>query len=456
VGTTKVVPAPHIINAKPNIKDIKVMYLQTAYILGTITLIIVASMWLLKLRIELAMILAAIGGMLVGGFGFQVRHLVEGSFSFFDIMLTIISATIFLNILKESGILYAIVRSMVIRFHRQRVILLILLMLMLLLPGALTGAGTVSVLVSGGIVAIVLKYMGVSILNTSVIVFIGAAMSVVAPPINVYAMIIGSGITMPYIGFFVPLAVPILAVSIFTVLFLGLRGTPIVLEKVLEELPDAPVKMRGFKIYLPFLFLIGLMVASRVIPHVMPILGTPLQFILSTVLALVIIYTSGERVHIIEISRMSLQQLFPLLATLVAVGVLVQVLTLTGVRGLFVITIFSLPLILVYLALVIGLPLGEAVLVFGVAAVLGVPTVLYFAQLGFNPIIVTSGISLIIPLGDALPPSAVIGRITITTVGYTGSYGSFLKRCIVPWIVISLTGIGMVIFANFFSSLLLY
>lgn len=430
------------------------MYSQTIIILTIMAAVFFSAMRLLKLRVEIAMILSAVAGMIAGGFGFQPYQIIEGSFTFFDIMITIITATIFLNTLKESGILYSMVRSLVKRFYKHRIIMLIFSMLILLIPGALTGAGTVSVVVSGGIVAIILKAMGISMLNTSAIIFIGAALSVTAPPINVYAMIIGSGISMPYMGFFLPLLIPVLICGFFTVLYLGWKGTSIDIEKILEELPDVTKKMQGFKIYLPLLLLIGLMVASRVIPHVMPILGTPLQFILSTVLALIIIFASGEKIDIVMVSKNTVKQLFPLLSTLIAVGVFVQILTLTGVRGLFVITMFSMPLILVYLTMLVGLPLGEAVLVFGAAAVLGVPTVLYFSQLGLNPILVTSGITLIMPLGDALPPSAVIGKATLSVVGYKDSYLSFLRKCLVPWIVISAVGISMVIFAKHLGFLL--
>ena len=51
----------------------------------------------------------------------------------------------------------------------------------------------------------VLHAMGIPMVNVTAIVFLGAALSVVAPPINIYAMIICGGVNMPYIGFFAPL-----------------------------------------------------------------------------------------------------------------------------------------------------------------------------------------------------------------------------------------------------------
>ena len=429
------------------------MYFETYIILAVMVAVFVLAMKLFKLRTEIAMLLSAIGGMAAGKFWFEPRQLIEGTFTFFDIMLTIIAATVFLNTLKESGILYSMVRSLVKTFYRQRAVMLVLITLILLIPGALTGAGSVSVVVSGGIVAILLRAMGVSIINTSAIIFIGSALSVTAPPINVYAMIIGSGISMPYIGFFLPLLLPVLLCGFFAVFFLGWRGTEINLEEVLRELPDVPPKMKGFVIYLPLLLLIALMVLSRLIPNVMPILGTPLQFVICTVLALVIIFASGEKINILTVAHDTLKQLFPLLATLVTVGVLVQALTLTGVRGLFVITMFSMPLFFVYLSMVVGLPIGEAVLVFGAAAVLGVPSALYFTQQGLDTVIVTAAVTLLMPMGDCLPPAAVIGRATVSITGYQGNYWQFVKKLIVPWIFISAVGVAMIYFARQLSFL---
>ena len=431
------------------------MFAQTTLILGVMAAAFVATLVFLKATPEIAMIVAAVIGAAVGGFAIPIRHLVEGTFTYFDIILTIIAATLFMRVLKDSGMLTSMIRTMVRKFHQQRAALLILLMLVMLLPGALTGAGTVSVLVSGGIVATVLSFMGVPPVNRAAIVFLGAALSVFAPPVNVYAMIIAGGVNMPYVGFFAPLAIVVLVLAVFCVLYLGWKGHPIELDQVMEELPGVPESLEGFRAYIPLLFLIILMVAVRLFPHGLPILGLPLQFLISTAVAMIVLVISGVSLNFWKVSTETIADLFPLIATLVGVGILVQILTLTGVRGLFVITVLSLPTLLVYLGLVIGLPLIEAVLLFGVAAVIGVPSVLFLSSLGHEAIIATAGIALIAPLGDALPPTAILGRATVDTVGYDGSYSSFLKKLIIPWIVISVVGLSMIVFANSFSFLLI-
>ena len=67
---------------------------------------------------------------------------------------------------------------------------------------------------------------------------------------------------------------------------------------------------------------------------------------------------------------------------------------------------------------------------------------------GLDPIIALAGMSVIWPLGDALPPTAIIGRLTVSVVGYKESYGKFLRACIVPAIIIMIIGTLMVIFSK--------
>jgi len=129
--------------------------------------------------------------------------------------------------------------------------------------------------------------------------------------------------------------------------------------------------------------------------------------------------------------------------------------TLTGVRGLIAITIVTLPLIVVFLTLFFFLPVSEAVLMWGAAPVLGVPLVLLFNTIGLNPIIALAGMSVIWPLGDALPPTAIIGRLTVQTVGMKDSYGRMLKHCLIPAIIIMVVGTLMVVFSKKLSFLTL-
>lgn len=405
-----------------------------------------------KVSTELSMFAAALAGAIAGGFGIPARHIVEGAFTYLDIVLIFITATLFMNLLKESGGVAYVIRGILRRFHRRKSILFVLITFLLLLPGALTGAGSVTVLITGGMIAVVLGYMGISKPRTAAIIFILAGLSAAAPPVSLWAMLTAAGVNMPYVGFFLPLLLPCVLLSLIVIFILGWKGKPVDLEKALEELPEAPPRMNWIRVLLPFLVFIFLVLAGRIWPHSLPVVGLPMMFMVSAFVSLLL---SPIKLNFLKISRDTVHQLLPLIGTLTCVGILVQIMTLTGVRGLIAITIVTLPLIVVFLTLFFFLPVSEAVLMWGAAPVLGVPLVLLFNTIGLNPIIALAGMSVIWPLGDALPPTAIIGRLTAQTVGMKDPYSRMLKHCIIPAIIIMVVGTLMVIFSKKLSFLTL-
>lgn len=400
---------------------------------------------LFKVSTELALFFAAIAGALAGGAGIPARHIVEGAFTYLDIILIFITATLFMNLVKESGGVAFVVRKILTRFHRKKSVLFVLITFLLLLPGALTGAGSVTVLITGGMIAVVLHTMGIAKPKAAAIIFILAGLSAAAPPVSLWAMLTAAGINMPYVGFFLPLLIPCVILSLLTIFILGWKGRPVDLDKALSELPQAPEKMNWLRVALPFLVFFALLLVGRIWPHSFPIIGLPLMFVAAAGIALAV---SPLKLGLLRISRETIHQLLPLIGTLTCVGILVQIMTLTGVRGLIAISIVTLPLTAVFLTLSFVLPISEAVLMWGAAPVLGVPLVLLFNTIGLNPIVALAGMSVIWPLGDALPPTAIIGRLTKDTVGMQEPYGHMLRQCIIPAILIILAGTLMVIFSK--------
>jgi CitMHS family citrate-Mg2+:H+ or citrate-Ca2+:H+ symporter len=257
-------------------------------------------------------------------------------------------------------------------------------------------------------------------------------------------MMTAAGVNMPYVGFFWPLLLPCVLLSLATIFLLGWRGEKIDLEKALKELPEPPDRMGWGKVFLPLLVFGALVFIGRQWPHDTPVIGLPLMFACAAATSFVL---SPVRLDFLKISRETIKQLLPLIGTLTCVGILVQIMTLTGVRGLLAVTAVTLPVALVFATLFVVLPISEAVLMWGAAPVLGVPLVLLFNNIGLDPIVALAGMSVIWPLGDALPPTAIIGRLTVDVVGYKERYVQFLKACIVPGIVIMIVGTLMVVYS---------
>lgn len=425
------------------------MFTYAEIILGVMVTAYAAAK-IFKLSTELAMLAAAAAGALAGGFGLPARQIAEGSITYLDINLIFISATLFMNVLKESGGIAFVIRGILTRFSNRRGPLLILLAVLLLVPGALTGAGSVTVLITGSLVAVVLTYMGIPRVRVAAIIFIIAGLSAAAPPVSLWAMMTSAGVNMPYFGFFLPLLIPCVLAALATIFILGWKGEKVDLEKALAELPEPPAKMSWLRVLTPFAVFFLLIVTGRLFPHSTPVFGLPFMFLAAGLSSFLL---SPVKIRFFKTSRETIDQLLPLIGTLTCVGVLVQIMTLTGVRGLLAVTAVTLPVTVVFATLFFVLPVSEAVLMYGSAPVIGVPLVLLFNTIGLDPIVALAGMSIIWPLGDALPPTAIIGRLTVDVVGCSERYGLFLKTCILPAIIIMILGTLMVIFSGRLSFL---
>lgn len=435
------------------------MYLQIGIILAAM-FAAYALAQLRKLSVELCMLSAAVAGGLVGAFfktpplSQLARHLVEGMFTYLDVILVFTTATIFMAIVSESGGVNYVVRGIIKYFYKVRFIVLILLMIIILIPGALTGAGSVSILTVGAPVALALGYLGISKKRAAAILFIVAGLSAAAPPVNIWAMIVSAGTAIPYVGFELTLGIPVLLLGIFTVLFLGWkREEKMSLEDVLKDMPKVTERMSWWRVLLPFLVFFGLIIAYRIWPFKIPILGLPLEFTIAAIVALLV---SPKKIDIFKLSRDTVKKLLPLLATMAIVGSLQQIMTATGVRGLLSYAAISIPLIALFISLVIIIPVSEGVLTYGGAAILGIPLIWFFHSIGLHATVAIAGLSLLWPLGDGLPPTALIGRLSVMVSEYKGSYWSFLKTTWLPWIIITVVGILMVIFSAKLGFLVLW
>jgi hypothetical protein len=426
------------------------MYTQIGIILGAMVLSYAVAK-AARLTVEISMFLAALVGGLVGAlFGTPplpdlLRHLVEGSSTYLDVILVFSTATIFMAIVSESGGVNYIVRATIRAFHDKRLAALLVLMIIVLVPGALTGAGSISLLVVGAPVALALRLLGISQKKAAAILFIVAGLSAAAPPVNIWAMILCAGTAIPYVGFELPLAVPVLVCGVFTMLVLGWkRERTIDLASALQEMPEVPARMTWWRVFLPFLVFFGTVALYRIFPFQTPILGLPLQFTLSALTAWLV---SPQKIRILTLSRKTVQRLLPLIATVVIVGMLQQIMTATGVRGMLSFAVISIPLVFLLISLAIVIPVSEGVLTYGAAAVLGIPLIWYLDSIGFHATVAIAGLTLLWPLGDGLPPTALIGRLSVMVSDYKGSYWEFLRNTWLPWLFITIIGILMVVYS---------
>jgi CitMHS family citrate-Mg2+:H+ or citrate-Ca2+:H+ symporter len=214
--------------------------------------------------------------------------------------------------------------------------------------------------------------------------------------------------------------------------------------------------MTWWRAAIPLCILLVLALAAKYAAFTVPTLGFPLIFVLCALSTVALDPVRRPFGRWLTVINQTVEQVFPLVATMVSVGVLVNILAATGVRGLIAISFVALPIAGIYATSLFVCPLSQGSLGFGSAVILGTPLIFVFNAVGANVTVVAAAFSMLFALGDCLPPSRIVGRTAIETVGFKGSYGSFLKATAVPWLFMGVVSLTMLIWPKAFSFLVRY
>jgi TRAP-type C4-dicarboxylate transport system permease large subunit len=403
---------------------------------------------LFKLPMGVSIALSALAGAVAGGEGIALRHLIEGAFGFFDLILIIASAMLFMKVLQESGILDSLVAVILKTFYRNRVPLLLTVMLFLMFPGMITGSSLAAVLSTGPLIAPVLMKLGLPRLKTAAFVALGAILGMIAPPVNILVMIMGGGVDMPYVGLTLPLLVIVVPLAVIIALGLGLKDIKsISADEMKALLPISFSQKYGLRLYLPLLIVLALMIIQNIHLAFIPDLGLPAIFFIGSLAGLV----CGRRFNFLKATQKAVEEAMPILSILAGVGMFIQIMTLTGARGWAVLTFLSLPPVLLYASIGLSMPLFGGVSAFGSASILGVPFLL--ALIDKNALITSSALSAIVGIGDLMPPAAMAARFSAQVVGEKNFF-RVLRYCLVPAMLILAMGIGVLLAAPWLDKIM--
>lgn len=381
--------------------------------------------------IGLALAASAWAGAAVNGHLLPLRHLVEGAMSYLDPLLVIATALVLMRILTDGGAFAAIGGAVERAFGDRPALLVPAVMLLVMFPGMITGSSTASVLTTGVMAVTILTGLGLAAERAAAFVAMGGVLGMVAPPINIPAMIVGAGLDLPYAGFGFPLAV----IAFPTALATGyLLAAPLFRRDAPR--PAAREKRTGVSLGRALLgpsVAVALMVLPRVAPRHVPDPGLPLAFLLAAGVAVATL----PRFEVGASLLRATEEALPVLGILTGVGAFIQVMTLTGARGFVVSLLVAAPAGALIAAAAVGLPLFGAVSAFGSASVLGIPLLL--ALLGRNDVVVAAGLSALASLGDLMPPAALAPSLAAQAAG-VGRL-SVLKRCVVPALLLVLAAV---------------
>jgi TRAP-type C4-dicarboxylate transport system permease large subunit len=319
-------------------------------------------------------------------------------------------------------------------------------MLIVMFPGMMTGSSTASVLTTGAMAASIAIGLGLPRDRAAAFVAMGSILGMVAPPVNIPAMLIGGGIDLPYVGFTRPLLLVSVPLGIVVAYSQGaqvLRRRPIAaagaapgtagrdagnvdavpLARPTREIAER--RLRPALALVPVAVTAGLMAAPRLWPGQAPDPGLPLVFVIAAAAAVLV----SPRFDVLRTLHAATDEALPVLGILAGVGAFIQVMTLTGARGWLVAQMLGAPSWALIVAAAVSMPLFGAISAFGSASVLGVPFLL--ALLGRNEVVTTAALSLLAGLGDLMLPAALAGTLAARVAGVDDRM-RVLRRCLGP------------------------
>lgn len=378
-----------------------------------------------KLPLSIATLLAAMVGMLTGGGSISLRHLFEGCFAMIDMAMLMFCALIYMNVVSRVGIFKAVGSAIAGKFYRRPVLMVLILMLMLLFPGMITGSANVAVLSAGPIIFPILLLLGMSAAEAGAFLAVGAMLSLAAPPVNIPAMMIAYNVDMSYMGFTGPLLFITFISALFSALFLCRKYfKPLQLEVLREKIDLEAGREYGWKLYIPILFVVVIIVAIRAFPQFVPDIGTPLILFLGAIVGCF----AGKRCNLIFAIRDAVGTGVSIVAKMMAIGMVIQVFSLMGIRGYIVANAMLLPAALLLGAVCIIMPLFGGISVYGSSMLISGAVIL--SMLTSNQIVIACALSVLAGMGELMPPAALTANYAAGIVGV--DYKSLVRFCAVP------------------------
>jgi GntP family gluconate:H+ symporter len=307
------------------------------------------------------------------------------------------------------------------------------------------GIAGVAVLSAGVFAVPALRRIGYDDATIAAFVAVMATAGMIAPPMNVPALLIADGVNMPWTNVARPLlalALPLAAVALAWFWWCGPRKGAIATAPVGDDAERGGLAacLRGFA---PLALIVAIWVTVRVSDTVVVDPASPLILVVGALAALPLLPRKELRAVVMDAFTGTPLQLA---AVLVSVGVLVQIMTLTGVRGWLVISAMSLEAPWNYPSLLVGLPLlGGALTAMAASDVLGVPAA--FSFIGQDMILNVAALSALASLAEFVPPTSISAALSCYVVG-GGTVGEVARRAWPPMAVLAALALMMLVFAK--------
>lgn len=426
---------------------LQIELLYFVLMIATFIALVLAAKMPSGLSLMISAIVGAVFSSIISKTPFELRYFVEGAFGYFDTILVITAAMIFMGAMQVSGALEYISALLVRTFRRVPALLLISFMIIIMFPAMVTGSSLASAISAGALVAPIMIKWGIPKSKTGAIVALGSVLGMVAPPVNVPAMVICDVVDIPYTGFTLPLLLLAFPLAIVGVLLIGRKYVkPLSKEEVDCVVDTSVLKELNWTVCIPVIVLIALIICEIIWPKIFGSLAMPAMFLIATIISFFVgrklpfwvspkkrkakaeeegitVDEYKERIDknekpdsVVGVFSQGVHKSFSAMGLLMGVGMFMEVIASNGVRGFFVINAISLPNAWKYVGMALTLPIFGGVSAFGSASILGGPFVMALNGIADN-IIVTAGLSLLAAVGEFLPPTAMSASFAANIVG---------------------------------------
>ena len=373
---------------------------------------------------------------IVGAADVPMRHFVEGGFGYLNLILALFAGAWFGHSMHASGATDALASRILWLTGARPIPTLSAIGVLLYVTGMFVGIAGVAVLVIGVFAKPALERVGLESHQAAAFVAIEATCGMIAPPVNVPAMMIADGVNMPFLDFARTLLAISVPVASFTVWLFARRCAP------RAALSFEPQVFQRAQLLFPLAATLAFWLALRLFPDRIYDPGVPIVLVVAALL-ITPFMRSRDRIA-------ALQETFSgvpvfLAAALVAVGMLLQIMTLTGMRGWLVMQTLASESPWLHVLLV-SLPLFGGVLTSaGAANLLGVPFA--FAFIDQDMIINVSALSSIAAIAEFMPPTAIGAALS----GYVIGAPSLWRICRAAWpslVLLAAISLGLIVFAK--------
>jgi gluconate:H+ symporter, GntP family len=415
--------------------------LHPGLIFAIVLVLFLGAILRLRWPLPLALIAASVLAALLGGSGLPFRHLVEGGFGYINLVLALFAGAFFGQMMRRSGAADALAASILTSFARVPSIAIGVVGALRFATGMFTGLGGVAVLAAGVFAAPALARLGFAVHESAAFIALMGTFGMVAPPVNVPAMVIADGVNMPFENFGTALTVLSVPPALFTVWWFARLRPPGALQT------GAPERSVWVGI-VPLGLVLGFWLALRIFSSHILDPSVPIVLVVGG-LAAAPFLARGDWRAILDGTFSGTPLL--LAAVLVAIGVAVQIMTLTGIRGWLIINAMSTVPPWTYPVLLAMPLLGGVLISIGSANLLGVPFA--FAFIHQDMILNVSALSAVAALAEFTPPTAISAALAGYLVGEARLW-RIVRPAIVPLAVLFALAVLMLVFAGPLAPLL--